>query len=210
MKLWRYSKWQLNRRMILPYQTYHHNTVDKSARAKAKTWINCRHTILSKIQVKWLHWLYQQLFRLKKKGKDTFLYNWSGLLLTRTVMLAWVPESMFHGAGEVGIRHVDGQGALQTKLDEFANFTLLRWFLLFINRVCFSYSKILRPRSWSTDRGLNILQYEKQTRLMNSLLDDQKMREGQPTLKSFCELGLKLESCWVTHRPDDVDRFLHL
>ena len=34
------------------------------------------------------------------------------------------------------------------------------------------------------------------------------MREGQPSLKSFCDLGLKLESCWVTHRQDDVDRFL--
>ena len=27
------------------------------------------------------------------------------------------------------------------------------YYLLFINRVCFSYSKILRPRSWSTDRA---------------------------------------------------------
>ena len=62
------------------------------------------------------------------------------------------------------------------------------------------------------DRSLNILQYEKQTRLINSLLDGQEMRNGKPSLKSFCDLGLKLESCWVTHRhqPDDVDRFLHL
>ena len=62
------------------------------------------------------------------------------------------------------------------------------------------------------DRGLNILNYEKQTRLINSLLDGQEMRNSKPSLKSFCELGLKLESCWVTHRhrPDDVDRFLHL
>ena len=60
------------------------------------------------------------------------------------------------------------------------------------------------------DRGPNILQYEKQTRLINSLLHGQEMKEGQPSLKSFCDLGLKLESCWVTHRPDDVDRFLHL
>ena len=45
------------------------------------------------------------------------------------------------------------------------------------------------------DRGLNILQYEKQTRLSNSLLDAQEMREGQPSLKGFCDLvlGLKLE-----------------
>ena len=50
------------------------------------------------------------------------------------------------------------------------------------------------------DRGLNILQYEKQTRLINSLLDGQEMRNGKSSLKSFCDLGLKLESCWVTHR----------
>ena len=59
-----------------------------------------------------------------------------------------------------------------------------------------------------------MLQYEKQTRLINSLLDGQEMRNGKPSLKSCCDLGLnlKLESCWVTHRhrPDDVDRFLHL
>ena len=36
------------------------------------------------------------------------------------------------------------------------------------------------------------------------------MREGQPSLKGFFDLGLKLESCWVTHRQEDVDRFLHL
>ena len=54
------------------------------------------------------------------------------------------------------------------------------------------------------DRGLNILQYEK-ARLINSLLHGQKMREGRPSLKGFFDLGLKLESCWVTHRQDDVD-----
>ena len=26
------------------------------------------------------------------------------------------------------------------------------------------------------------------------------MREGQPSLKGLCDLGLKLESCWITHR----------
>ena len=63
-------------------------------------------------------------------------------------------------------------------------------------------------RSMRKDRGLNILQYEKQTRLINSLLDGQEMRNGKPSLKSFCDLGLKLKSCWVTHRhrPDDVDK----
>ena len=49
-------------------------------------------------------------------------------------------------------------------------------------------------RSVRNDRDLNILLYEKQTRLINSLLDDQRMREGQPSLKGFCDLGLKLES----------------
>ena len=39
--------------------------------------------------------------------------------------------------------------------------------------------------------GLNILLYEKQTRLINSLLDGQRMREGQPSLKGFCDLGFK-------------------
>ena len=68
-------------------------------------------------------------------------------------------------------------------------------------------------RSVRKDRGLNISQYENQTRLINSLLDGQEMREGQASLKGFCDLGLKLESCWVTHRHrpvEDVDRFLHL
>ena len=32
-----------------------------------------------------------------------------------------------------------------------------------------------------------------------------EMREGQPSLKGFFDLGLKLESCWVTHRQEDVD-----
>ena len=36
-------------------------------------------------------------------------------------------------------------------------------------------------RSVRKDRGLNILQYEKQTRLINGLLDGQDMREGQPS-----------------------------
>ena len=46
----------------------------------------------------------------------------------------------------------------------------------------------------------------------HGLLDGQEMRSGKPRLKSFCDLGLKLESCRVTHRHrrDDVDRFLHL
>ena len=38
-------------------------------------------------------------------------------------------------------------------------------------------------RSLRKDRGLNILQYEKQTRLINSLLDGQEMRNGKPSLK---------------------------
>ena len=54
------------------------------------------------------------------------------------------------------------------------------------------------------DRGLNILQYEKKTQLINSSLDGQEMREGQRSLKGFCDLGLKLEDCRVTHRQDDV------
>ena len=37
-------------------------------------------------------------------------------------------------------------------------------------------------RSVRKDRGLNILLYEKQTRLINSLLHGQRMREGQPRL----------------------------
>ena len=59
------------------------------------------------------------------------------------------------------------------------------------------------------DRGLNILKYNKKTQLINRLLNGQEMREGQPSFKRFCDLGLKLESCWVTHQQDDVDRFLH-
>ena len=50
---------------------------------------------------------------------------------------------------------------------------------------------------------------KKQTRLINSLPYGQRMREGQPSLKGFCDLGLKLESCWVTDRQDDVNKFLH-
>ena len=50
-------------------------------------------------------------------------------------------------------------------------------------------------RSVRKDPGLNILQYEKKTRLINILLYGQEMREGQPSLKGFCDLGLKLESC---------------
>ena len=34
------------------------------------------------------------------------------------------------------------------------------------------------------------------------------MTEGQPSLEGFCDLGLQLENCWVTHRQDDVDKFL--
>ena len=48
------------------------------------------------------------------------------------------------------------------------------------------------------DRALNILQYKNETQLMNSLLDGQETREGQASLKGFFDLGLKLESCWVT------------
>ena len=40
------------------------------------------------------------------------------------------------------------------------------------------------------NRGLNILQYEKKTQLINSSLDVQEMREGPPSLKGFCDLGL--------------------
>ena len=65
-------------------------------------------------------------------------------------------------------------------------------------------------RSVRKDRGLNILQYKKQTRLINSLLDGQEMREGQPSLKGFCDLGLKLESCWSLIDKRTFDRFLHL
>ena len=50
-------------------------------------------------------------------------------------------------------------------------------------------------RSVRKDRGFNILLYEKQTRLINSLLHDQRMREGQPTLKTFCNLEFKLVNC---------------
>ena len=59
------------------------------------------------------------------------------------------------------------------------------------------------------DRGLNILQYKKKTRLINSSFYGQEMRKGQPSLKGFCDLGFKLENCWVTHRQDYIDRFLH-
>ena len=47
-------------------------------------------------------------------------------------------------------------------------------------------------RSLRKDQGLNILLYEKQARLINSILYGQKMSEGQPSLKGFCDLGLKL------------------
>ena len=57
-------------------------------------------------------------------------------------------------------------------------------------------------RSVRQDRGLNILKYEKKIRLINGLLDGQGLRKGQPSLKGFCDLGLKLESFWVTHRQD--------
>ena len=39
-------------------------------------------------------------------------------------------------------------------------------------------------RSVRKDRGLNILQYEKETRLLYSLFNGQEMREGQPSLQS--------------------------
>ena len=51
-------------------------------------------------------------------------------------------------------------------------------------------------RSVRKDRGLNILQYEKQTWVINSLLDGHEMRNGKPSLRSFCDLSLKLQSCW--------------
>ena len=54
-----------------------------------------------------------------------------------------------------------------------------------------------------------MLQYEKKTRLINSSLYVQEMREGPPSLKGFCDLGLKGETSWVTDRQDDVYRFLH-
>ena len=67
-------------------------------------------------------------------------------------------------------------------------------YLLFINRVCFSYSKILRQgpevrtelaSSVRKDLGFNILQYEKQTRLINSLLDGQRDEGRSTKLKKF-------------------------
>ena len=42
-------------------------------------------------------------------------------------------------------------------------------FLLFINQACVSYGKILRPRSYSTDR-VYIFLYERQTSLIDSIL----------------------------------------
>ena len=44
------------------------------------------------------------------------------------------------------------------------------------------------------DRGLNILHNEKKTWLINSSLNVQEMREGPPSLKGFCDLGLKQET----------------
>ena len=38
-----------------------------------------------------------------------------------------------------------------------------------------------------TNRGLNNLQFEQKTRLKNILLYGQEMREGQPSLKVFCD-----------------------
>ena len=35
------------------------------------------------------------------------------------------------------------------------------------------------------------------------------MTEDQPSLNGFCDLGLKLESCLVTHQEDNVNSFLH-
>ena len=46
-------------------------------------------------------------------------------------------------------------------------------------------------RSVLKDRGLNILQYKKKTRLITSLSDGQGIREGQPSLKGLCVLGFK-------------------
>ena len=50
-------------------------------------------------------------------------------------------------------------------------------------------------RSVPKDRGLNILQYEKHTRLINSLLHGPAITEGRPNLKGFWNLGFKLVSC---------------
>ena len=60
------------------------------------------------------------------------------------------------------------------------------------------------------DRGLNILQYEKKAQLINSSFYFQEMRKGQPSFKGVCDLeACKLKNWQVTHRQDDVDRFLH-
>ena len=67
----------------------------------------------------------------------------------------------------------------------------MRFYLPFINLVCFSFCKILRLKSWRTelersvfnDQCLNILQYERQTRLINGLLDDTGMREYRTGFK---------------------------
>ena len=58
------------------------------------------------------------------------------------------------------------------------------------------------------DRGLNILQYEKKARLINSSLNGQEMREGQPSLKGFRDLGLKLENCWVTQAISQLTKLM--
>ena len=60
------------------------------------------------------------------------------------------------------------------------------------------------------DRGLNILQYEEKTRLINSSLHDQEMREGQPSLKGFCDVGFRLENCWTRRRRQVPSSLGHL
>ena len=50
---------------------------------------------------------------------------------------------------------------------------MLMWFLLSVYRVCFWYSEIFKTmflKYVRKARGLNILQYEKKNRLINSLL----------------------------------------
>ena len=58
------------------------------------------------------------------------------------------------------------------------------------------------------DNGRMLAANESYALKMNIIVG-QRMREGQPSLKGFCDLGLKLESCVATHQQDDVDRFLH-
>ena len=86
-------------------------------------------------------------------------------------------------------------------------------YLLFITWVCFSYRKILGPRSWNTDRAGNARSVRKD-RLPNILLYSvnktftiwPRDKGGQPSLKGLSNLEFKLVSWWITHRQDVVDR----